>query len=95
MKIRMSGDICHPGIIELEVDSLEEARKLFDRDGLRDEEVEFTVELKAICTQTVIVTAKDEQAAVEKAADGEFKIVSDFDFYENYNVEGWKVTNPN
>jgi len=43
MKVRMSGDICHPGIIELEVESLEDAKRLFDGDGLSDEETGFTV----------------------------------------------------
>lgn len=53
---------------------------------------DYRVELKAICTQTVDVTAKDEDDASEKAAGGEGKIVTDFEYHENYKQDDWKIT---
>lgn len=38
MKIRMSGDICHTGVIELEVESLAEAVKLLNGGGFSEDE---------------------------------------------------------
>lgn len=43
MKIRLYGDICYPGVIELEVENIEEAREIAARRSITDEEYEFVV----------------------------------------------------
>lgn len=53
---------------------------------------DFTVKLKAICTQKVEVVAENEDDASEKAADGKGKIVTDFEYYESYKQEDWEIT---
>lgn len=53
---------------------------------------EYTVKIKAICTQTVKVKAKDDDDAAEKAADGGGEIVTDFEWHEAYEQDDWEVT---
>jgi len=45
MKFKLSGDICHPGLVEVEVENVSELWDLLDKSGgkLRDEEAEFKV----------------------------------------------------
>jgi len=46
MKIKLSGDICHPGMIEMEVDSIKDLLAILERkEGkLIDEEDEFKID---------------------------------------------------
>lgn len=53
---------------------------------------EFTVKLKAICTQTVKVNAEDEDEASEKASEGDGSVITDYEYYENYKQEDWEIT---
>lgn len=43
MKVRFYGDILYSGVIEVEVEDLEEAKELASRDIFNDEEIEFAV----------------------------------------------------
>ena len=46
MKIKLSGDICHPGVVEMEVDNIKELENLLNRKKgqLTDAEDEFKVD---------------------------------------------------
>jgi len=43
MKVRFYGDICYPGVVEVEVEDLDEARELASKSSFTDEETQFTV----------------------------------------------------
>ena len=43
MKVRLYGDILHPGIVEVEVEDLQELEVLLEKEMLTDEEEQFTV----------------------------------------------------
>ena len=43
MKVRFYGDICYSGVVEVEVEDMDEARELVSRKSFTDEETLFTV----------------------------------------------------
>ena len=53
---------------------------------------DYIVKTKVICTQTVKVTAEDEDDAADKAGGGEGQIVTDYEYHELYKPEDWEIT---